>query len=219
MGSPDIIPQGLSLETRHLFYDGIIEGQKKEALIGEFRLLALEAGLLIGSAMPDAIDSWLTRLRNTSKDPHALVIQHLLTASIEHLKEHRLYHLSIGDEPKAKWCESLTSRFENLRTKFFEPSHGSESFSAIAGTSEVERRKLERGQRLIAAQQRWQPIAKLQVPFRWVHEAAGVDHKDAVGWRNGRLPDTSAVATRIEDGLRSPTPPKQPNRQRPNRRG
>ena len=73
-----------------------------------------------------------------------------------------------------------------------------------------EQRKAERGRRLIAAQERWRTIAKQTVPFAWIHKAAGVDHKDAYNWKNGKLPDTSSMAKSIERVLNEPKPPAAP---------
>jgi hypothetical protein len=203
---PDVIPQGMSPERQHVFCDGIVASQTKKALIDEFRTLATEGGLLLGGLLPDAIDSWLTRLRNKSSDPRGVVIRRLLSASIDYLTEYRLYQVSIGDWGKAGNCQSLTDRFDKLRSKFFNPPHASGSFCAIVGTTEVEARKFERGQRLAAASERW----KQDIPFTWIYKAANVHAKEATQWKNGRLPDNSEPVKRIENVVSAPDPPRRP---------
>src|SRR5262249_4627240 len=77
-----------------------------------------------------------------------------------------------------------------------------------------EQLKTKRNELLMTAQQRWRPIAKGRVPFSWVHTAAGVDHKDAYDWKNGKLPDKSVMTTSIERVLLSSSPPKAQKRER-----
>jgi hypothetical protein len=73
-----------------------------------------------------------------------------------------------------------------------------------------QQRSAERGSRVAAAQERWRPIAQRTVPFSWIHNAAGVDHKDAYSWKGGRLSDKSVMALNIERVLREPSSPSPP---------
>jgi hypothetical protein len=67
--------------------------------------------------------------------------------------------------------------------------------------------KARREQRLAAAQARWHPLAKRNIPFSWIHDSAGVDHKDAYDWKSGKLPETSAMSQSIERVLQQAIPP------------
>jgi hypothetical protein len=66
----------------------------------------------------------------------------------------------------------------------------------------------QRGEQLGEAWGRWG-----RVPFSWIHAAAGVDHKDAYNWKNGKLPDSSAASDRMNGVLNRPEPPAKPSAQ------
>ena len=71
--------------------------------------------------------------------------------------------------------------------------------------------KAQRNQLLTEAQTRWRTIAGRKIPFVWAHKAAGVDHKDAYDWKNGKLPAKSIMSANIERVLKSARPPMNPN--------
>lgn len=73
-----------------------------------------------------------------------------------------------------------------------------------------EQLKTRRERVLTAAQERWRPIAKRIIPFAWIHKAAGVDHKDAYDWKNGKLADSSTMTQNLERILQLPHPPSPP---------
>jgi hypothetical protein len=73
--------------------------------------------------------------------------------------------------------------------------------------------KAERDRRLAAARERWRGKSGRNIPFSWIHEAAGVDHKDAYDWKNGKLPESSSMSKSIERILNQPSPPTAPIRE------
>ena len=93
----------------------------------------------------------------------------------------------------------------------------SEELSATSGNFFPDVPKSERHlkeyrkQLLAASQERWRPIAGRRIPFAWVHNAAGVDHKDAYNWKSGKLSEKSAMTKSIERVLQATIPPKNPS--------
>jgi hypothetical protein len=85
-----------------------------------------------------------------------------------------------------------------------------ESASEATHESSTEKRKQERAERLTSAQNRWSQHEKSGTPFKRIHEAAKVDHKDAYDWKNGKLSDESAMSKKIESVLKNEAPPRQP---------
>lgn len=67
--------------------------------------------------------------------------------------------------------------------------------------------KAERSARITASRLRW---GTPELPFAWIHKAAGVDHKDAYDWKNGKL--SGAVAGHMGQVLDSATAPAEPER-------
>ena len=112
--APRVTPQRVFPAKRHSLPEA------PEELTKEFDLLAQEAIILVTrdtSNLCSGVDDWLDRLQSEGH-PWKATMEQLLAASRDHLREMRVYELSIGHNDQAERCGTLAERFAELLLRF-----------------------------------------------------------------------------------------------------
>ncbi len=214
MGTPHLSQQMDFRESRHSLHADVPHEEELKQEFGRLAHAAIMA-MTLGTSVPrTTVDDWIEwpdlERYHCNGD-----IRKLLIASTDYLSARGVNELGLGNVEKGRQFNLLAAEFRDVFARFFkeldaapvtESTQEKEWSSKPVSARTEEELKLERSRQLAEAQKRW----NTPVPFAWIHRAAGVDHKDAYNWKNGKLPESSVMSEKIEAKLAQQHPPPNP---------